>query len=295
AIYGLKQASLAWYNRLKDWLQSVGFNACKLDPCVFYRKEPDALCIYVHVGDIAIFGTNIQLFKEQINKEFNIKDIGPSDLLLGVKIQQQDDCITLDQQHSVDSLLDLYGMQHCKTVSTPLVPNEYLSPETDDERRIFEELGINFRRAVGSINYLSTPTQQDLSHAVSSLSQYLEKHCIQDWKAFLHILKYLRGTQELGLYYGRQCNPGLIAFTNADWGNCQITQRSTSGYLEKLHGCLIFWKTRKQPLVSIYTAEAEHKSLCDLTSELLWFCQWCQEAGIFHFNSAITIWEDNKS
>ncbi|MBW0551998.1 hypothetical protein O181_091713, partial [Austropuccinia psidii MF-1] len=137
AIYGLKQAPLSWYNHLKDWLQSVGFSACKLDHRVSYRKEPDALWIYVHIDDMEIFQTNIQLFKEKINKEFNIKDIGHADLLLGVKIQQQDDCITLDQQHFVDSLLDLYGMQHCETISTPLVPNEYLSPETDDERRIF--------------------------------------------------------------------------------------------------------------------------------------------------------------
>ncbi|MBW0520963.1 hypothetical protein O181_060678 [Austropuccinia psidii MF-1] len=212
----------------RHWLQSVGFNACKLDPCVLYRKEPDALWIYVHVDNMAIFGTNIQLFKEQINRELNIKDIGPADLL----------------------------MQHCKTVRTPLFPNEYLSPETNDKRRIFKALGINFRSAVSSINYLSTATQPDLSHA---------------------------------------CNPGLIAFTNADWGNFQITQHSTSGYLEKLHGCLIFWKTRKQPLLSISTAKAEYKSLCDLMSELLWFCQWCQEADIFHFNSAITKWEDKQS
>ncbi|MBW0560838.1 hypothetical protein O181_100553 [Austropuccinia psidii MF-1] len=138
AIYGLKQAPLAWYNRLKNWLQSVGFNACKLDPCVFYWKQPDALWIYVHVNDMEIFGKSIQPFKEQINKEFSIKDIGLADLLLGVKIQQMEDYITLDQQHFVKSLLEIYGMQHCKTVSTPLVPNEYLSPETDDQRKTFK-------------------------------------------------------------------------------------------------------------------------------------------------------------
>ncbi|MBW0492721.1 hypothetical protein O181_032436 [Austropuccinia psidii MF-1] len=56
AIYSLKQAPLAWYNCLKDWLHSVGFNACKLDPCVFHGKHPYALWIYVHVDDMAIFG-----------------------------------------------------------------------------------------------------------------------------------------------------------------------------------------------------------------------------------------------
>ncbi|MBW0557821.1 hypothetical protein O181_097536 [Austropuccinia psidii MF-1] len=44
AIYGLKQALLAWYTHLKLWLQSVGFMTCKLDPCVFHRKDPEDLC-----------------------------------------------------------------------------------------------------------------------------------------------------------------------------------------------------------------------------------------------------------
>ncbi|MBW0503016.1 hypothetical protein O181_042731 [Austropuccinia psidii MF-1] len=124
AIYGLKQTPLAWYNHLRDWLQRIGFNTCKLDPCVFHQKEPDALWIYVHMDNMEIFGTNIKPFKEKINKEFNIKDISPAELLLGVKIQKLDECIMLNRQHFVDSLLDLYGMQNCKTFSTPLAPNE---------------------------------------------------------------------------------------------------------------------------------------------------------------------------
>ncbi|MBW0538668.1 hypothetical protein O181_078383 [Austropuccinia psidii MF-1] len=244
---------------------------------------------------MAIFGNNIQQFKREIDNELNIKDIGPADLLLGVKIHQLDNCITLDQQHFINSLLDLYGMQNCKSVNTPLVPNDYLTPATDNKRKAFGDMGINFGSGVGSINYQSTATCPDLSHEVSSLSQYLERPGTRHWKAFLHVLKYLRGTQELGQHYNQKCKAGLVAFTNADWGNCHLMQRSTSGYLAQLHGCLVFWKTRKQPLVSISTAEAEYKSLCDLTSELLWFRQWCQEADIFHFNNAITVWEDNQS
>jgi hypothetical protein len=36
AIYGLKQAPLAWYNQLSNWLLSVGFKSAMSDPCVFY-------------------------------------------------------------------------------------------------------------------------------------------------------------------------------------------------------------------------------------------------------------------
>ncbi|MBW0536559.1 hypothetical protein O181_076274 [Austropuccinia psidii MF-1] len=294
-IYGLKQAPLAWYTRLQEWLQKAGFTACKLDPCVFYRNSPEKVWIYVHVDDIAIFGNNLHTFKKEIDDEFEIKDMGPANLLLGVKISQLEGGIGMDQQHFVESLLEVYGMQDCKPVSTPLVPNEHLGPATEEERTAFESLQINFRSAVGSINYLSTATRPDLSFAVSSLSQYLEKPGIQHWRAFLHVLKYLRGTQEIGLWYSREGETGLIAYSDADWGNCRETRRSTSGFLAQLHGCLVFWKTRKQPSVSISTAEAEYKSLCDLTSELLWFRQLCHEANIFLLDSAITIWEDNQS
>ncbi|MBW0488377.1 hypothetical protein O181_028092 [Austropuccinia psidii MF-1] len=255
----------------------------------------EPLWIYVHVDDMAIFGKNIQPFKDQIHEEFSIKDTSPADLLLGVKIQHLEGGITLDQQHFVDSLLDLYGMKDCKAVSTPLVPNEHMGSATKDEEKAFKAMNVNFRSAVGSINYLSMATRPDLSHAVSSLSQHLEKPGIWHWRAFLHVLKYLRGTQEVGLYYNLQGTRGLIAFSNADWGNCHVIRRSTSGFLAQLHGCLVFWKTRKQPSVSISTAEAEYTALCDLTSEILWFRQWCHEANLFCFDKAITIWEDNQS
>ncbi|MBW0483818.1 hypothetical protein O181_023533 [Austropuccinia psidii MF-1] len=138
----------------------------------------EALWIYVHVDDIAIFGQNIQPLKNKIQKEFRIKDTGPVELLLGVKIQHLEEGITLDQKHFVDSLLDHYRMKNCKSVNTLLVPNEHIAAATKDEEKAFKSIKVNFRSAVGSINYLSTATCPNLSHAVSSLSQHLERHGI---------------------------------------------------------------------------------------------------------------------
>ncbi|MBW0565473.1 hypothetical protein O181_105188 [Austropuccinia psidii MF-1] len=87
----------------------------------------------------------------------------------------------------------------------------------------------------------------------------------------------------------------IIAYSDADWGNCSVTQRSVTGYLKTFHGCLFLWKTRKQQTVSLSTAKAEYKSLCNLTSGHLWLCQWCQEAGVSDFHNLITIFEDNQS
>ncbi|MBW0535573.1 hypothetical protein O181_075288 [Austropuccinia psidii MF-1] len=294
AIYGLKQAPLAWYERLRCWLATVGFKACTLDPCVFYRQGDHPLWLYVHVDDIAVFGKEVEEFKNQIASEFEIKDIGVADLMLGVKISQRDGIITLDQQHYAESLLELYGMGKSRPASTPLIPNSHLLPATLEEMAEFSSLGVSYRSAIGSINYLSTATRPDLSFAVSTLSQFLEKPGIKHWQGFLHVLRYLNGSQDLGLVYGGKKQYGISAYGDADWGNCQVTRRSITGYLACFDQCLVIWKTRKQPTVSLSTAEAEYKSLCDLTAELLWLVQWCQESGISTCEGPIPVHEDNQ-
>ncbi|MBW0506328.1 hypothetical protein O181_046043 [Austropuccinia psidii MF-1] len=144
AIYGLKQAPLASYGRLKSWLVKKGFLACLMDPCVFFRQKPSELWLYIHVDDIVIFASNIEPLKKEIFLEFNIKDIGIADLLLGVKVTHSPEHVSLNQQYLTESLLDLYGMSNCKPVVTPLLPNEHLSPANDDKASSFEALGIIF-------------------------------------------------------------------------------------------------------------------------------------------------------
>ncbi|MBW0501514.1 hypothetical protein O181_041229 [Austropuccinia psidii MF-1] len=275
-------------------LTDVNFSPCILDPCVFYQSGDSPLRLYVHVDDIAIFGKDVEPFKAEISREFDVKDIGSADLMLGVKVTQQDDLISLDQQHFCESLLDLYGMGDCRPVCTSLIPNPHLSSASEEELSSFNALGISYRSAIGSINYLSTATRPDLSYAVSSLSQFLERPGINHWKAFLHVLRYLRGTQDLALTYYKGDNSGIVAYSDADWGNCPDTRRSITGFLAMFSGCLVIWKTRKQPTVSLSTSEAEYKSLCDLTSELLWMRQWCKEASLYDEDTAIPIHEDNQ-
>ncbi|MBW0473073.1 hypothetical protein O181_012788 [Austropuccinia psidii MF-1] len=192
AIHGLKQEPLAWYKRLRGWLVKVNFLPCVLDPCVFYWWGESPVWIYIHVEHIAIFGKDVESFKAEISREFEIKNIGKANLMLGVKVTQNEDFIALNQKHFTDSLLKLYGMSDCCPVATPLVPNHHLFSASEEELSLFNSLGISYRSAIGSINYLSTATRPDLSYAVGSLLQFLELPGINHWKAFLHVLQYLK-------------------------------------------------------------------------------------------------------
>ncbi|MBW0578138.1 hypothetical protein O181_117853 [Austropuccinia psidii MF-1] len=130
--------------------------------------------------------------------------------------------------------------------------------------------------------------------SVSALSQFLEKPGIKHWNAFLHVLKYLKGTQNVGLTYnGNKCE-APVAYCDADWGNCHITRPSVTGYLIKLFNNLVVWKTRKKPMVSLSSAEAKYKSLTDLGSKLMWFKQFCKEVNILDEDNAIIVHEDNQ-
>ncbi|MBW0477526.1 hypothetical protein O181_017241 [Austropuccinia psidii MF-1] len=185
-------------------------------------------------------------------------------------------------------------MTNCKPVGTPLLPNSPLSMASQDKINSFEQLGVNYCSAVGTLSYLSSATRPDLSYSISALSQFLEKPGIGHFKAFLHVLKYFRGTHSMGLTYYENNSEAPVAYSNANCGNCRVTRQLVMGYLIKLFDNLIIWKTRKQPTVSLSSAKAEYKSLTNLGCELIWFKQFCKEINIFNEDKAIVIHEDNQ-
>ncbi|MBW0488519.1 hypothetical protein O181_028234 [Austropuccinia psidii MF-1] len=162
-------------------------------------------------------------------------------------------------------------MSNCKPITTPLIPNIHLEPATESEKRLFQALNINYQSAVGSLSYLSTATRPDLSCSIIS-----------------------KRNNKFGLKYQKDLEKPIVAYSDADWGNCKITRRSTTGYLIKINDNLIIWKTCKQPTVSLSSAEAEYKSLTDLTSEILWLRPFCKEIKIDEVKVAIIVHEDNQ-
>ncbi|MBW0480760.1 hypothetical protein O181_020475 [Austropuccinia psidii MF-1] len=220
--------------------------------------------------------------------------LGLANLMLGIEITHEENSITLSQCHYIDALLDLYGMTNCKPVATALIPNTHFEAPSDQEREAFLALNVNYQSAIGSLSYLSTATRPDLCFSVSALSQFLESLGIQHWQAFLHILKYLKGTSTTGLTYYRDNQEPPTAYSDADWGNCRVSRHSVTGYLITIHNNLVIWKMRKQTTVSLSSAEAEYKALTDIACELIWFRQLCKEITINTEDKPIVIHEDSQ-
>ena len=86
-------------------------------------------------------------------------------------------------------------------------------------------------------------------------------------------MRYLKGTSNYGLVYSKDEQRECVGFSDADWGGDLDDRKSTSGYLFKLSGAAISWRSKKQTCVALSTAEAEYMALASAAQEAMWLQQ----------------------
>lgn len=130
-----------------------------------------------------------------------------------------------------------------------------------------------YKEAIGSLIFLSMVTRPDISYSVGVLSRYAENPTKAHWNGVKRIIKYIKGTLNHGLIFGRcrkENGINILAFSDADFAGDSETRRSTSGCLIKLGSDLITWSSRKQPTVALSTTESEFIAACNAAQEIIW-------------------------
>jgi hypothetical protein len=95
-------------------------------------------------------------------------------------------------------------------------------------------------------------------YATNLVSRFMESPKDSHWKMAKMILRYVAGTLNFGLWYTQSDDNHLSGYTDSDFAGSLDERKKTSGHVFHLGTNLISWASKKQPIVSISSAEVEY-------------------------------------
>ena len=93
--------------------------------------------------------------------------------------------------------------------------------------------------------YLSVGTRPDIAYAVSNVAKYSSHPTNKHWVAVKRIMRYLKGTTDMGLLYTKEGSGKCVGYSDSDWGGDLDDRKSTSGYLFQIGGGPVSWRSNK--------------------------------------------------
>ena len=171
-------------------------------------------------------------------------------------------------------LLAEVGLVDCKPADTPMVVNHGLKitegAESADQGK--------YQRLVGKLIYLSH-TRPDIVYVVGIISQFMHKPQVNHMEAALRVVRYLNGSPGSGVLFRKHGHLEIKAYIDADWAGNPVDRRSTSGYFTLVGGNLVTWRSKKQKVVALSSAEAEFRGIARGLAEVLWLRKLLTELG----------------
>ncbi|KAI3669130.1 hypothetical protein L6452_40354 [Arctium lappa] len=262
ALYGLKQAPRAWYETLTKFLLASAFKKGTVDTTLFLKRQgKDLILIQIYVDDI-IFGSTNQKFCKNFSKimetKFEMSMIGELNFFLGLQVKQLSEGIFINQAKYIKDMLRKFNMSDSSVMKTPMATGTLLDADPS-----------------------SKPADQK--------SNPKDSH----FNAVKRILRYLKGTPNLGLWYPKDSRFDLTAFIDADHAGCKLDRKSTSGSCQFIGDKLVSWTSKKQNCVSTSTVEAEYVAAASCCSQVLWMKIQLSDFGYNY--KRVPIYCDSKS
>ena len=331
SLYGLRRSPKLWYDTIKTVLASLGLHSSKTSPCLFTGiiiPGSAPLHLGLYVDDFVYFSPDAQVeqrFEDLFSQHFPVEFMGIATHFLGLHIQWRDEedgnlFVHLSQSAYIDEVLDKHGLSNANPVQTPYRSGTHVDTvdgETSDT------ITTKYLSIVGSLGWLANMTRPDLSTIHNLLAQYSSKPTSGHLQAATYVLQYLIGTKTHGIsftslptqFYGTY-NYFPLTHADANWGPQDASQpnpkpnapiielplfatRSISGFVTFLAGGPIQWKSKRQDVTAMSTAEAEIYATNEATKYLLTLSNTIHDLQhrdiFFPPGQATTIYNDNKS
>jgi hypothetical protein len=223
-----------------------------------------------------------------MSNEFEMSMIGELSFFLGLQIKQLKDGIFVSQSKYLKDMPKKIGLENAKSIKTPMATNGHL--DLDEGGTIVDQK--LFRSIIDSLLYIIA-FSPDVMFSVCMCARFQASPREVHLKAAKRILRYLKHTPNIGLWYPKGAQFELIGYSDSDYARCKVDRKSTSGCCQFLGRSLVSWSSKKQNSVALSTAEAEYISAGNCCAQLLWMKQTLLDYRISFKN--IPLLCDNES
>ncbi|KAL6342257.1 hypothetical protein AAG906_006882 [Vitis piasezkii] len=188
-----------------------------------------------------------------MHSEFEMSMMGELNFFLGPQIKQLKEGTFINQAKYIKDLLKRFNMEEAKVMKTPM--SSSIKLDMDEKGKSIDS--TMYRGMIGSLLYL-TASRPDIMYSVCLCARFQSCPKESHLSAVKRILRYLKGTMNIGLWYPKGDNFELIGFSDADFAGCRVERKSTSGTCHFLGHSLVSWHSKKQNSVALSMAEAKY-------------------------------------
>nr|KYP59169.1 Copia protein [Cajanus cajan]KYP59172.1 Copia protein [Cajanus cajan] len=148
-----------------------------------------------------------------------------------------------------------------------------------------------YRGMVGSLLYLTT-SRPDIMFNVCVYARFQVRPKEVHLQAVKRILRYLKGTTNLGISFYRSQNFSLLGYCDAYVGD-KWERKNTSRGCHFLIRCLVSWTSKRKSTIALSTCEAEYVAVGQCLTQLLWIKHQLEDYDIYE--SSIPVLCDNTT
>ncbi|XP_019240949.1 PREDICTED: uncharacterized protein LOC109220938 [Nicotiana attenuata] len=219
------------------------------------------------------------LFTKSTPTSLTVLDMYVDDILLAGDDVVELDCVKLflDQQFKIK---DLGRIHYFLGLEVTKCPEGYIISQQKFTQDLLAEFHCH--------NFPPVVTPLDTSVKLSADMAPQVPHML----AALHALRYLSNALALGILLSSSFDTSIKAYSDSDWAACAESRRSVYGFYITLGGSPISWKSKKQPTVSLSSAEAEYKALRKVVAEVSWLVKILDDLGL-HVSAPVPIYCDS--
>ena len=312
ALYGLKQSPALFSKELGTKLKAFGFKPDPNESHVWRYIRPetcDEIFLVHHVDDILLAASSTQVYEdfvkfmeETAGYSFGSKGLVNEYLKMQIFQDIQLGIVEIRQTGYIESLLREHQWDARITMREPLSLT-HAKDFWKDSPALNTTKHATYRSLIGGLLWLSVWTRPDIAFTVNLLSRVLQHPTEHHLTMAYHVLGYLNRTKQFGIRYSRAKSiiedeefdiPMLFGYADASHLDCKLTCRSTSGHIMMLAGGAVSWRSKRNPIVTLSTAESEFVSASKCGQETCFLRMMLEHLGCPQRKPTI-IFEDNEA